>query len=713
MNTLGAARPAAVLQPDGRRRRVLLLGNPNTGKTSLFNRLAGTRHRVGNYPGVTVERVETEVTLPSGASVLLVDLPGTYSLSARSAEERIALDQSLGRGEDGPPDLVVLVLDATQLERNLYLAVQVREFEIPCVVALNLCDEARDRGIDIDIARLRVALHAPIHAVSARTGEGLGELLHSVEATLAHGRRAMAVEPGLDPEHASVVDEMGRTCVSDGLVKTEPEGRALARWALVSGADAALPDSLLRAVSARSPEWVEAVGDSIVAARYAAIDALVAEAVVRDARARVRPADRVDAVLLHPLWGFLLFIGVMAVVFQGLFSWSEPAIGAIEVAFGWAASAARSLLPAGLLADFVADALIGGVGAVLVFLPQIVLLFLFVGLMEDSGYMARVAYLMDRIMRAVGLHGRAFVPMLSGFACAVPAILATRTMERQRDRLLTMLVVPLMSCSARLPVYTLILGALFSEATIVGLPAQGLLMVALYLGSTVLALVVAAILGRTLAPGERVPLILELPPYRLPSLRTVAQQVSDRALIFVREAGTVILLCTAVLWVLLHVPRVEVPPGTSDEAAQKLQIEGSLAGSLGRAIEPAIAPLGFDWKIGIGLVGAFAAREVFVATLGVVYGAGADVDESSDTLRERIAKERRPDGSPVYDTRTGLSLLVFFALSAQCLSTLAAVRRETRSWRWPAFLFAYMTVLAWVASFLVYRVGGWIIDAPL
>lgn len=698
------------LPADGGPRRVVLVGNPNTGKTSLFNRLAGTRHRVGNYPGVTVERTEAELTLPSGRTVTLVDLPGTYSLSARSEEERIALRQLTGDAGDPLPDLVVLVLDTTQLERNLYLAVQLRELPLPALFALNFNDEARAQGIEVDVAQLSAAFHVAVRPVSARSGEGFPELIDAIDAALAHARPHTALPIPTDAVLGPVLDDLEPLVPAGPLTERPGARRALAAWWLLSadGTDEleAAPPAMRLALSRHHSAHGDALESRLIEGRYAFVDSLIGRCVRRSPSGRARPGDRVDAILLHPVLGLLIFLGLMTALFQGLFTWSEPAIAAVEAVFASIGDGARQVLPEGWVADFVAEAVVGGVGSVLVFLPQIILLFAAVGIMEDSGYMARVAYLMDRVMRSVGLHGRAFVPMLSGFACAVPAILATRTMERQRDRLLTMLVVPLMSCSARLPVYTLVLGALFAETTILGIPAQGMLMAALYLLSTILALVVAAVLGRTVVRGERVPLILELPPYRLPSLRTVLQQVVDRSRTFVTEAGTVILACTAVLWVLLHVPHVSAPADASPEEAQRLQIEGSLAGSLGKGIEPLIAPLGFDWKIGVGLIGAFAAREVFVATLGVVYGAGADVDEGSDTLRERIAAERRPDGSPVYDARTGLSLLAFFALSAQCLSTLAAVRRETGGWMWPSVLFVYMTVLAWVVAFICYRLGG-------
>jgi ferrous iron transport protein B len=414
---------------------------------------------------------------------------------------------------------------------------------------------------------------------------------------------------------------------------------------------------------------------------------------------------------LHPALGFVLFLALMTVVFQALFAGADPIIGWIEGLFGWLGARAASVLPDGFLEDLVVNGLIAGVGSVLVFLPQILLLFLFIGLLEDTGYMARVAYLMDRVMRALGLHGRAFVPMLSGYACAVPAILATRTMERHRDRLLTMLVVPLMTCSARLPVYGLLIAAIVPVGS--GGPfAQGLLLAGMYLFSTVIALLAAAVLGRTILKGPRVPLLLEMPPYRVPHWPSVVHMMWQKSSVFVKEAGTVILACTVAMWALLSYPQHSAPApepaavlaAPDDASAAAAQLQQSYGGRLGRALEPAIAPLGFDWKIGVGLIGAFAAREVFVSTMAVVYGL-EDASDDSPALRERLRTETRSDGRKLYTPLVCLSLMIFFALSCQCMSTLAVVKRETRSWRWPAFLFAYMTALAWVASFVVYQGG--------
>ncbi len=698
---------------------VLLVGNPNTGKTTLFNRLTGQNARIGNYPGVTVERRSGSSRLDGGALVEVVDLPGTYSLSARSVEEQIALWAVLGQGQFPRPDLCVLVTDASQLGRNLYLGVQLAELGVPLVVALNMIDEVADNPPDA--AALERLLGVPCVALSARRGTGLSALLAAMERALG-----AAPTPKLAIEYppALLADAERLTRALPPELRGSPEReRALSLWALSSiEEDDELSDidPKLRAATLELRRDVAAQAErgeprdldqELIAARYAYIDAHLPELYRRVERhpEKRKLSERADRVLLHPVWGFGLFVLVMLVVFQSLFSWSDPAISLIEDAFSWLRGAIEAHVSAGILRDFLTQGLLSGVGNVLVFLPQILLLFFFIGLLEDSGYMARVAYLMDRVMKSLGLHGRAFVPMLSGFACAVPAILATRTMERQRDRLLTMLVIPLMTCSARLPVYTLIIGALFPPSQVFGiLPVQGLMMIGMYLFATLITLVAAGVLGRTAVKGRRIPLILELPPYRLPSLSGTLKMMWERAAVFLKEAGTVILACTVALWVLLSFPRTEGPtePGRAVTAQTSTAgpIAQSYGGRLGHAIEPVLEPLGFDWKIGVGLIGAFAAREVFVATLGLVYG----IDETGADdapLRDKLRAETRADGKPAYTPLMGLSLLVFFAISCQCMSTLAAVKRETKSYKWPAFMFAYMTGLAYLLSLAVFQIG--------
>ncbi len=706
---------------DPTRPLVLLVGNPNTGKTTLFNRLTGQNARIGNYPGVTVERRSGRSKLSGGSDVEVVDLPGAYSLSARSAEEEITLWAVLGQAGHPKPDLLVFVADASQLGRNLYLCLQLAELELPMVVALNMIDEVADNPPSAEA--IEQLLGVPCVAVSARNGTGVSALLAAIERGLAEKPQPRSLV-SYGEALAVVADELSES-LPEELRASPARNRALSLWALTSiDEDDELTDiaPALRQATTRVRRSAERdLDQEIIAARYACIDEKLPTLYQRLERhpPKRKVSEQVDRVLLHPVWGFGLFLLVMLIMFQTLFSWSDPAISLIEAGFGALNELLEGALPAGLWRDFVTQGLVSGVGNVLVFLPQILLLFFFIGILEDSGYMARVAYLMDRVMKALGLHGRAFVPMLSGFACAVPAILATRTMERQRDRLLTMLVIPLMTCSARLPVYTLIIAALFPPSSLFGLvPVQGLLMVAMYLFATLVTLLAAGVLGRTVVKGRRIPLILELPPYRLPSLRGTLKMMWERASVFLKEAGTVILACTVALWVLLSFPRVEVEtnravqatPGVSALAEAKLgpsPIAQSYGGRLGKAIEPVIAPLGFDWKIGVGLIGAFAAREVFVATLGLVYGIeSAEGSGDNDApLRDKLRAETRVDGKPAYRPLVGLSLMVFFAISCQCMSTLAVVKRETKGYKWPAFMFAYMTGLAYALSLAVFQVG--------
>ncbi len=702
-------------------------GNPNTGKTTLFNQLTGARGKVGNYPGVTVERHVAPLELTGFGEVLLMDVPGTYSLSARSREEQLAIQAVAGLHPLERPDLVVCVVDSTQLVRNLYLVLQLIELRLPVVVALNMTDRLAETGQALDARALEEQLGVPCVPIVAAKGQGLPELERAMARALAEpercspGWRWVPDEPLLIADIRAVEKELPAEWTGG-----DPDrARALALWALLSLDEgdelAAIPPGL-RAVVERKRRLAAAskrqLDEEIIRGRYAWLDAR-AGLFLRESAAGTSLTDRIDRVLLHPALGFALFLALMTLVFQALFAGADPVIGWIESFFAWLGSVVGAALPAGLVHDLVVDGLVAGVGSVLVFLPQILLLFLFIGILEDTGYMARVAFLMDRVMKTLGLHGRAFVPMLSGYACAVPAILATRTMERQRDRLLTMLVVPLMTCSARLPVYGLLIAAMVPVGVnpdgSSGPFTQGLMLAGMYLFSTVIALLAAAVLGRTVLKGPRVPFLLEMPPYRVPHWPSVLRMMWEKSNVFVKEAGTVILACTVVMWALLSFPR-SAPADASASPAATMQrdalepalaaqrLQHSFGGRLGHAFEPAIAPLGFDWKIGVGLIGAFAAREVFVSTMAVVYGLEG-ADESSTALRERLRSETRPDGSRLYTPLVCLSLMVFFALSCQCMSTLAVVKRETRSWRWPAFLFAYMTVLAWIASFVVYQGG--------
>ncbi len=736
----GAAAPA----PRSGARKVVLLGNPNAGKSTLFNALTGAQAQISNWTGTTVERMEAALHLPGhDGAIAVVDVPGTYSLAARSPDERIAIDAVLGR--DGPPpDVVLALVDAPRLQRSLYLVLQLLELNVPVVVALNLMDEARAEGVEPDAARLQASLGVPVLPIVARSGEGLdalrGALVQALREPVAPGGPHGWTEVlRADADEVVAAFPPGLAALARGDVE---RARALARWLLLSvDASATLrgepdvPRAAIEAVQARARAAGRDLEGEIVGQRYAWIDAHAPGWIRRDARAdQPRLSDRIDRVLLHPASGALVFGVVMALVFQALFAWSDPAIGFIEGVFAWVGGGVGGVMdalvsvapgwlgdPLVISRDLIVDGIIGGVGAILVFLPQIGLLFLFIALLEDVGYLARAAHLMDRLLRAAGLPGRAFVPLLSGFACAVPAILSTRSMPRFRDRLLTMMVIPLTSCSARLPVYTLMIAALF-PASVPWWPVdvRPSALFGMYLLSTVVTLIGAAVLGRLMLPQEATPEFLELPPYRVPHLPTVGRTVIARMGDFVREAGQVILVATVVLWALLYFPRygpedvlsadeiaAVADPAEQEALAAPRALERSFAGRLGKTIEPALTPLGYDWRIGIGLIGAFAAREVFVSTLGVVYGVG-EVDEEDEGLRDRIREARRPDGTRVYTPLTGLSIMVFFAFAFQCLSTLAVLRRETGGWRWPAFIVGYMSVLAWVAAFAVYQGGRWL-----
>jgi ferrous iron transport protein B len=683
--------------------RIAVAGNPNVGKTSLFNLLTHSRYKVGNYPGITVETREGRLRVSSESDarvrgsesdVTLVDLPGTYSLTAMSEDEAVAFRELTGADGRPRPDAVLLVVDASNLARNLYLALQVLELGLPCVVALNMVDLAEAAGMPVDAAQLGKVLDLPVVATVARTGVGIEAL----------AERLRAIEPGAVTQRSAPLD------AREAAISSDPPR---ARWLIAAAAAGSLElvnaDKTERVALAKLGDAdVRASARARIVARYAEVDALLAEVLPDaatherqrvEAPAMVRSAQ-IDKVLTHRVLGPLIFVLVMALVFQSLFSWADPLIGLIEGGVGWLADTVRAGLGEGAFTDLLTEGVIAGVGNVVVFVPQIALLFLFVGLLEDSGYMARAAFIVDRLMARVGLNGKAFVPLLSGYACAIPAIMGTRTISGFKDRVVTILMIPFMSCSARLPVYTLVIGSLFAanERVFGPFTQGGLLLLGMYALSTFGALAMGAIYKRTLLRSPTPPLVLELPPYRLPRLRDTARHMWDRSADFLRDAGTIILAVTIVLWGLLSYPKVEPDALPAGETA----IEHSIAGKLGKTIEPVLEPIGQDWRIGIGLIGSFAAREVLVSTLGLVYGIESDVDEDDAPLREVIATAKAPDGTPRYGKASGLALMVFFVFACQCMSTLAVVKRETKSWKWPLFMLGSMTVIAYVAALLTF-----------
>ncbi|MCA1641066.1 MAG: ferrous iron transport protein B [Acidobacteria bacterium] len=757
MSTLTTS-PAPPLPADGlpisspqRTLTVALAGNPNAGKTTLFNALTGLRQRVANYPGVTVERKEGFWSLsPDAPPARLIDLPGLYSLDAASLDEQIARDVLTGRASSHTPapDCVVVAVDATNLARNLYLVTQLLEIGRPLVIALTMFDlAARQQDTELDVAELEEALGVPVVPVVTTQRCGLDALAAAVWRAAQEG-----ASPGAGWRLSARAEEEIASLARGGRGEADESNARLcslagARYAAMIELYAEeLPQDAERRASvegarsrlaAADPRWWQ----EPVLARYDWIEQVAARAVraKRGAAAeRERtPTERIDRVATHKILGPLVLLLVMLVVFQAIFSWAQLPMDLIDHGFGSLGDVVRASMPAGLLTDLIVDGVIAGVGGVLVFLPQILLLFLFISLLEDSGYMARAAFIMDRLMRGVGLHGKAFMPLLSSFACAIPGIMATRTIENPKDRLATILIAPFMSCSARLPVYTLMIAAFFTGRKVFGVVSVGVLIImSMYLLGIVVAVAVAWVLKHTILKSPPPPLVLELPPYRMPSFANVVQTIYQRASMFVRRAGTVILAISILLWALVTFPRAGAPaqgdgervqPSANAREAETVQpaagasnvaesagaqtsgdkgeqIRNSFAGRLGRLIEPAIRPLGFDWQMGIGLIASFAARETLVSTLSIVYNVD-DGGEQSGSLIEAVRNARRPDGRPAWTPLVAVSMMVFFVLACQCMSTVAVVKRETNSWRWPLFMVSYMLALAYVASLVTFQGG--------
>lgn len=744
--TTVAGSPLAVPATVVRRATIALLGNPNTGKTTLFNALSGLRQRVGNYPGVTVETKKGTCTF-RGETLELVDLPGTYSLAPRSLDEMLAVDLILGQqAGERKPDVILSIVDASNLERNLYLTTQALELGIPVVVALNMVDVARKHGLRVDAERLARQLGVPVVPIQANRRIGLEELKEALVATVsmaAPSRQPIFPEP-FEAQVEGLRQRLGPN-VPAFLVRRlllDVGGAAEHRFTNANGAQPTVDLQQVQECRRRLNEASCPVPAIEARVRYAWIREITAGCIERPRERPVTWTDRLDRVLTHRLWGTLFFLALMFIVFQSIFTWAQPLMKFIGDGKDVLAEHVRHALPPGPLTSLIADGALEGVGSVLMFLPQIVILFGFIAVLEDCGYMSRAAFLMDKLMSRCGLSGKSFIPMLSSVACAVPGIMATRVIEQRRDRVATMLVAPLMTCSARLPVYTLLIGAFLTT----GFPwwVPGVSMFALYAVGLVLAPLVAFLLKRTLLRGETPAFLMEMPDYKWPSLRTVVRRVVDSGWAFVCRAGTLILAAMILVWALLYFPRGDGQGGAydtriarlqerADEArnsndsagVEKLQTQinaldaewkqHSFLGQAGRAIEPAVRPLGWDWKIGMAALASFPAREVVVGTLGIVYDTGkVDVDEVAaagqpgETDLGKALRHATWDDDPgrkVFTVPTVWSLLVFFALCCQCVSTLAVIRRETRTWRWPAFTFTYMTILAYVAALVVYQCG--------
>jgi ferrous iron transport protein B len=804
---------------------VALVGNPNTGKSTLFNALTGIRQRVGNYPGVTVEKRAGRWKGGAASQLIdVVDLPGTYSLSARSADEAVVLDELLGEFDDqGGPSVIVLVLDACHPQRSLFLATQVIEIGRPVVVALNMVDLAKAAGKHVDAELLSKRLGVPVVPVVASRGEGVSQLREAVLQQLETPSISSCMQ--LPPEVNEAADELAMWGASNSTGRGRVPARVEWLQALLDP-DGFHERRLRNRLSAdvagqldRQRQRVVKPGQSIqeleAQVRYAWIDKLLCEVVECPFRGQseLRTAsDKADRWLTHRFFGLLVFGAILLVVFQSVYAWAGPFMDWIDAGFGFLGGVAASVIPDGALQSLIVDGVIGGVGGVVIFLPQILILFLFIAILEDCGYLSRAAFLVDRYMSAMGLSGKSVIPLLSSFACAIPGIMAARTIESSRQRLVTILIAPLMSCSARLPVYVLLIGAFVPNQSLLGglLRLQAVVLVVMYLLGVVVAIPLAALLGRFVVRGESMPFLMELPTYKWPSWRTVGFRLWEQGREFVLRAGTVIVAVTIIIWALGYYPRpatavaaakvagaaaprvAESPsdvgsleaaasigttadlvgevsdgpdvssanaaaaigephaigavdaadvmgtadaaggagqasepasapktsPTTDRDATPVAASEGSGAASdtpspvhdsylarIGRSLEPAVKPLGWDWRIATSAVASLPAREIVVASLGTIFNLDGEVDEESSVLREQLQRAKWPDGRPLFTLPVALSLMVFFALCCQCGATLAVIKRETNSWRWPVFTFVYMTGLAYVAALLTYQVG--------
>ncbi len=758
------------MDPAPRPSVIALLGNPNTGKTTLFNALAGMRQRVGNYPGVTVETKKGQM-VQAGRTYDLIDLPGTYSLAPRSPDEMVAVDLILGQQPGEPrPDAVLSIVDASNLERNLYLTTQALEVGVPVVVALNMVDVAESQGLRVDAERLSKQLGVPVVPIQANKGKGL-DRLKQVLAEAVAASHSLTTAPFPEPFEREVTHLHAH--IGGGVAPFLVRRLLLDVGGYTEKSLAAFHHDLPDDVRSARQRLIDA-GCGVPAvearARYGWIRQVTAGCVERP---KVRPVtwtDRIDRVLTHRVGGTLVFLALMFVVFQSIFTLARPLMKLLGAGKDLLAEGVRGLLPPGPFTSLLTDGVLEGVGSVIVFLPQILILFAFIAILEDCGYMARAAFLMDRLMSRCGLSGKSFIPMLSSVACAVPGIMAARVIENRRDRLATILVSPLMSCSARLPVYSLLIGAFLTDGY--AWWVKGVTMFGMYAIGLVLAPLMALLLKRTLLRGETPVFVMEMPLYKWPSLRSIFGRVRESAWAFLRRAGTIILAVMVVVWALLYFPRTEpeaqtltlldpetgavrelrvekfddhvtaldeqvdaltrkakATEGDEKERWEKLaeetkaqldEVNGewkrqSVLGRMGRAIEPAVRPLGWDWKIGMAAIASFPAREVIVGTLGIIYNVGkVDADEirAAENIGEtplgKALRKASWDDDPkrrVFSVPVALSLMVFFALCCQCASTLAVIRRETNSWRWPAFTFAYMTGLAYVGALVVYQVS--------
>ncbi|PWK75916.1 ferrous iron transport protein B [Mucilaginibacter oryzae] len=696
--------------------RVALVGNPNTGKSTLFNILTGLNQKIGNFPGVTVDKKTGACQLPDGRTAEIIDLPGTYSIYPKSKDESIVFSVLADKSKGLVPDLVVVIADASNLKRNLLLYTQIADLKIPVIVALNMMDVAQKAGIKINVDLLAKKLGVPVVPISARKSEGIDKL----KTAIAYANKVALQEDTIDVQSLApgIIAQISSELQVDNPYIALQLAHQHETLSYLSNEESDRIEALEQEHGFNSQK----AQASETIARYNFINDLLYDTVTKPQAAHNESvSNKIDKILTHKVFGFVIFFAILLFIFQAIFSWSAYPMSLIEDLFVWLQSLAAKQLPAGPLSSLINDGILAGLSGVLVFIPQIAILFALISILEDTGYMSRVTFMMDKVMRKVGLNGKSVVPLIGGFACAVPSIMSTRTIENWKDRMITIMVTPLVACSARLPVYTLLISLVVPNRNIWWIfNLQGLALTAMYVLSIVSAVIVAFVMKFVLKARERGYFIMELPVYRMPRWKNVIFTMYDRSKTFVLQAGKVIIAVSIILWVLksygpgnrfAQIDQQYAQPRytktmTPDSLAKVIaseKLENSYAGVFGHVIEPVIKPLGFDWKIGIALISSFAAREVFVGTMATIYSVEGDADKLQ-SVEEKMREARNPDtGQPIFTLAVAFSLMIFYAFAMQCASTVAVVYRETKDWRWPAAQFAYMTALAYTASFIVYH----------
>ena len=689
---------------------VALIGNPNTGKTSVFNALTGLNQKVGNYPGITVDKKQGICKLSRGVKAHILDLPGTYSLNASSLDENVVIELLLNKNDKDYPDVAIIVSDVENLKRNLLLFTQIKDLKIPTILVINMSDLMNRKGISLDIELLEAKLHTKIALVSTRKNNGIQELKQLIE-----NYKTISKETCLD---TSSID----TAYFESLQKAFPNQDVYKLW-LVITQDANFgkitrQELDISKFKTKSNQELKRLQQKEAIKRYQFINSILKEGQTIDRSKATGLRSKLDRLLIHKVWGYVIFFWILLTIFQAIYDWATVPMDLIDTTFASLAEWVKNTFPnGGMVTDLVAEGIVSGIGGIVIFIPQIAFLFLFISILEESGYMSRVVFLMDRIMRRFGLSGKSLVPLISGTACAIPAVMATRNIENWKERLITILVVPFTTCSARLPVYLIIIALVIPEGSIIGLSYQALTLMALYLLGFGMAIFSAYILDRVLRTRHKTFFVVEMPNYKLPLLKNVIITVIEKTKTFVFEAGKIILAISIILWVLasygpgdkFNNAEAYIEPTTQtiyerNDQIAAFKLEHSYIGIIGKTIEPLIKPLGYDWKVGIGLVASFAAREVFVGTLATIYSVGsANEGENIDTIKNKMQNETYADGTKVFTLASGISLLLFYAFAMQCMSTLAIVKRETKSWKWPILQLIGMTAIAYICALIAFQ----------